>query len=1064
VLSTQIYERANFLPPTNTRSQKLKNLVIAFLFLLSVSTLQSANAVTIYVDTDNGNDAWSGKMAAPVGNPALDGPLQSLKMVSSLLLNPGDKVLLKCGQTWTETLRLASNGTPANPILVSSYPAGCVTMPTINGAISIPSKSWAVHSGKIYVAKFPVDLLVGRPLNDGSGGWGVSSPDRDATIRKIDTCGSRPPPCMQAVSGAVGNTVLYGLFDSHFLLSPASNYSMVFRVKTAAGVRYRAIVRRAGPPWDVVGFSQSYIGTGDWATHNFDFSAATSLQNARLDIEIPGGRIALSVDSVQLLLRNGPTLDVFSEDTPLVAAHHPNVGHNIDIPKSIYLPISANSSIGPTGGSSYLMLGPELATAPGPVAPGQTIRIRSSAWRLDERVITSVTGNAVNLDRPTSYPLVAGYGYYLTGARWMLDEPGEWFFDQVGTALYAWMPDGLAPQQRVSLPFLPAGIDLTGRSNIIVDGIAVRRTIVGVVLQSTTNVVVRKSSVLETVREGFDVSNALQSRIEANSIVRTGGDAIARAAGANDLTSGMLILNNKIAQSGVTLLPNGQLTLPVPALAAVHAGPNATVSGNTIGQTSSNGLIATRGTQVSNNTIQYTCMLLDDCGGIYVYGASNASQISNNFVKDIEGNPYGKPEEGTHVVGIYLDELTSGAVVSNNVVANADHGIQLHNAASNQVLNNTLYANRKFQLWLQEGSRLLNPTGDLHSNVIRGNMLFPEGRNPALSLDTKFSTTVNFGVFDMNVYSALNSANVVREKNSSTELLYQFPAWQQAKVGGVSRQLDPNGRQVAQIGYTSSEVVGQSVLLNGDLSAGDAAWGNWDSKSPAPQMQLGSDGSRRWIKLVAGGFSSLFYPGNFSVVDGQWYRLTFDLKTMSPNQKVVVVPRRGGGGDNGYELVTSASQYVLGQPSWNRYTMTFQANKSVNYSDPVTGDAGARIDFQQIRAGEHIFLANVELVPIRKVGSTLRTGLLRNPWSTNLPVTCPLAWTAPTACALTIRFTDGERATWPHSLPARSSEIVYTRDDSLVDSDSDGIADVQDACPGTLAGEASNAAGCAILQ
>ena len=70
------------------------------LLLLLVLPLKLAYAVTYYVDSATGNNAWTGRQAAPVGSPATDGPWLTLTKVSAVSLLPGDTVLLKCGGTW----------------------------------------------------------------------------------------------------------------------------------------------------------------------------------------------------------------------------------------------------------------------------------------------------------------------------------------------------------------------------------------------------------------------------------------------------------------------------------------------------------------------------------------------------------------------------------------------------------------------------------------------------------------------------------------------------------------------------------------------------------------------------------------------------------------------------------------------------------------------------------------------------------------------------------------------------------------------------------------------------
>jgi hypothetical protein len=435
-----------------------------------------AHAATYYVDLAKGNDAWTGKLPTAVGSPASDGPWQSLGKIGSATLMPGDAVLLKCGQIWRETLKLGSNGTAASPILIGRHPASCANRPVIDGAIPIPSSSWVRHAGNIYVAMLPLDLLVDTPLNDGAAGWGVYAMNRDATLITTNDCGTGTPPCLTVVGGAAGTTILYSLANYEISLNPSATYTLRFRAKAAAGVRFQATVRRAGPPWEPVGLYQSITGTGNWEAYAFSFSTTTSLQNARVDFDLPPGRTAVSIDDVRLMMRNDLLLGLFADGVKLGQAHHPNMGHDSASPKSIYLHAAGDSVSNGTGGSAYLAMGPDTIQAPGLIAKGQTIRIRSRPWVLDERIVTSVVGNSINLDQPTSYPVPMGTGYYLAGALWMLDEPGEWHYDSQSGKLYVWMPDGQVPGQRVAISSLAKGIDLAGRANVVVDGVAIRKT------------------------------------------------------------------------------------------------------------------------------------------------------------------------------------------------------------------------------------------------------------------------------------------------------------------------------------------------------------------------------------------------------------------------------------------------------------------------------------------------------------------------------------------------------------------------------------------------------------
>src|SRR5690606_31894932 len=102
-------------------------------------------------------------------------------------------------------------------------------------------------------------------------------------------------------------------------------------------------------------------------------------------------------------------------------------------------------------------------------------------------------------------------------------------------------------------------------------------------------------------------------------------------------------------------------------------------------------------------------------------------------------------------------------------VENAEYGIQLHNAAHNRIDSNTLYGNRSYQLWLQEGSRIIDPAGDISGNTITNNLIFPKGTALGVVQDSVFSTTARFASYDFNHHSVLISRQIARERSSSGE-------------------------------------------------------------------------------------------------------------------------------------------------------------------------------------------------------------------------------------------------------------------------------------------------------
>ncbi len=129
-------------------------LLLVGLLLAPMSRLARAANTTYYVSSSEGDDDNDGQSEL--------NPFETIAKVNSLALDPGDRVLFKCGDTWhSEQLVIGDSGAAGNPITFGSYPAGCANKPILSGAqpISEWTSSGTPH---IYVA----DLSAGA-----NAGW-----------------------------------------------------------------------------------------------------------------------------------------------------------------------------------------------------------------------------------------------------------------------------------------------------------------------------------------------------------------------------------------------------------------------------------------------------------------------------------------------------------------------------------------------------------------------------------------------------------------------------------------------------------------------------------------------------------------------------------------------------------------------------------------------------------------------------------------------------------------------------------------------------------------------------
>jgi len=117
-----------------------------FAVAAALSRTSQASGAVYYVSSSAGNDSNDG---SSIGNA-----FRTVGKVNSLNLQPGDKVLFQCGDTWqAEQLVISKSGTEAAPIVFGSYPEGCANKPALSG--SQPITGWTVYSGTIYRADLP---------------------------------------------------------------------------------------------------------------------------------------------------------------------------------------------------------------------------------------------------------------------------------------------------------------------------------------------------------------------------------------------------------------------------------------------------------------------------------------------------------------------------------------------------------------------------------------------------------------------------------------------------------------------------------------------------------------------------------------------------------------------------------------------------------------------------------------------------------------------------------------------------------------------------------------------
>lgn len=1035
--------------------------------IVALSIIQQyAYAATYYIDSELGNDSWSGMLPTKAVSPSTDGPWQSLNRLAAAALSPGDVVELQCGSKWIQTLRLKNSGTSDLPIIIRPTSSTCDAPPSIDGGQNIDAHSWVPHNSAIYKAAWPNQKFLNGSLTSGVMGWNSWSAAGDQKVIHERICPDSLSGCGAFTSSAKPGGSL--LNSNSFQVEGGIAYNGGISLRIPTGRMVKVLVRRGSSPYEPISAPLWITGTGAWQKITVAFTARYMVSDARLDVENPSEGVTFHFRDASLTAAFANPVGAWLDDLPLLPAYHPNRGHDATRPNSVYAKAAANGNavrndIGGTG-STYLDIDSTLKLPAGTTPrPGNRLRIRTAAWHVNEVVITKVEGNRLSFQPATRHQVQKGQGYFLLDELGMLDSPGEWIFDSSKGFNYIWMPDSSPPLfRRIRLSILEKGVDLSGRSNIIIDGIDVRYTGLGIDLSQTQNVILRSASIKNTMREGILATKAKNINLISNRIQQTGGDAIS----ASDATT-VLAENNDISQSAVAVVGDRIWSLPATTYAAIYTGAHANITGNRISNTGGNGVWAQANWVangiIENNAISDSCLQINDCGAIYINAWSPGTRIASNLIERVKGNVDGLDSNiRTHAIGIYLDDFSTNMIIEGNTIAWADYGIHVHNSFLNEINDNLLHGNRNSQIWFQENENKIASTGDVHDNKVSRNRFFPTTSAPTVTITGQIDSVTDFGVLSQNHYSALFSKRVISESWPAHNLTYTLADWLNISSDNSRSPQDVGASQLLREGYATYLIAGRNIVPNGAFENGKSGWSSWNETAPLSASTFETCSLGPCLRITAGGSATLAASPNFSVESNRAYRVSFDAKTDTNGNFIVPTVRRGGPFPLFERLMPSEG--FAGSSDWRRYTFIFTAAMTVNAGDPITGDLGARMDFENILPGQILWLANVEIVPLLSVENTLRTQLVSNPDRIAQSRECPDQETAPEYCSLYHIFPEGTPVNWPIDLPPFGAVSIYTINQDTRDGDGDGVADSGDLCPSTSKADQVNASGCALTQ
>ena len=317
-------------------------------------------------------------------------------------------------------------------------------------------------------------------------------------------------------------------------------------------------------------------------------------------------------------------------------------------------------------------------------------------------------------DQSWTVPHAANH-YYLYGKFQALDSPGEWFRDSSGQ-LYVWTPGSDSPAAHtIEAKHRQFAFDLTGDSNITIEGIGIFAATIKTDVGSSNLVLdhVHASYLSQFVWQNTGWNQPWNSGIALNGANSTVENSVVQFSAGDGIyitAPGALVQNNVVRD----------VTYNAGDSAGIRDyGPRATISNNLVFDTGRSGiLIGAPGSRILDNTVHDVMLLTSDAGGIYaVHQNGGGTEIANNTVYNVHNTQPSPHQTWFAGVGIFLDDNSSNFNVHDNHVTGTDVALKMnYTARGMRVINNALAGSLN--------SLSGNGQGDWGGSVVTGNVLY----------------------------------------------------------------------------------------------------------------------------------------------------------------------------------------------------------------------------------------------------------------------------------------------------------------------------------------------------
>ena len=503
--------------------------------------------------------------------------------------------------------------------------------------------------------------------------------------------------------------------------------------------------------------------------------------------------------------------------------------------------------------------------------------------------------HVMTFDSAVNYYIGPGSRYFISGSRSLLDQLGEWYFDQASSTLYFRPQAGFTGAGAV-ISANSAIINISDAENITIKGLSLSDAATNAVSDTQiANAAVRINSSSGIAVVGNHFTNVVQGvridgRSSRNIILKNDFAGIwAQAVVVESGTSQNHISHNSIKNSGDvfaaasaiqlentwnnTISNNHIRNVPRSGISDVHSDPNVKSGANVI----------------EFNTILHSGEVTSDTGAIYLAspGASSLFRDTIKFNTIVNAGGLGTNSSGFiagqhESAGIYVDAGVNGAeITGNNIKGTTLGSVLLHGSSNNDVHNNVFSKNWTDSESNGEVGILLVPVSGtaMTGNTVDSNAIEP------LGAESSFNSTANKSASVVGDDDTETYGSTTQFSDGALPLSTALPLT--VTDGGIAEIDGASGQSVSFAGDTGTLKLDDAVAYTGQVSGLTAS----DAFDLA-DVSYGADTTVTFLGNTTGGTLTVSDGAHSANIDlvGNYLSSTWDLSSDGSGGTIVVDP------------------------------------------------------------------------------------------------------------------------------------------------------------------------------